>query len=140
MKAVTMHAHGGPEVIRMEERPEPKPARGEAVVAVRAAGLNHLDLWVRNGRPGMRLRFPHILGSDAAGVVAETGEGVENFRAGDEVLINPGLSCGRCEACRRGEQSECEAFTIVGLGRPGTFAERVAVPASALRPKPAHLD
>lgn len=88
----------------------------------------------------MRLRFPHILGSDAAGVVAETGEGVENFRAGDEVLINPGLSCGRCEACRRGEQSECEAFTIVGLGRPGTFAERVAVPASALRPKPAHLD
>jgi NADPH:quinone reductase-like Zn-dependent oxidoreductase len=120
--------------------PDPQPAAGEVLIDIRAAALNHLDLWVRKGRPGMNLRFPHILGSDAAGVVAEVGPGVQGVHAGDEVILNPALSCGGCEYCLRGEQSECPSFSLVGLGRPGTFAERVAVPAACVYPKPAHLD
>jgi len=140
MKAVTIRANGGPEVVRVEDVPAPRAAAGEVVIAVRAAGLNHLDIWVRKGRPGARIAFPHVLGSDAAGVVAEVGEGVEGLEVGQDVILNPGLSCGHCEFCRRGEQSECETFTILGLGRPGTFAERVAVPAVNVYPKPPHLD
>ncbi|MFO8015023.1 MAG: zinc-binding dehydrogenase [Phycisphaerae bacterium] len=140
MKAVTIRGHGGPEVVRVEEVDDPSPAVGEVVLRVQAAALNHLDLWVRIGPPGMDLEFPHVLGSDAAGVVAEVGEGVHGVSVGDEVVLNPGLSCGCCEACRRGEQSACRAYTIVGLGRWGTFAERVSVPARCVSPKPDHLD
>jgi len=140
MKAVTIRQHGGPEVVQVQDMADPQPAAGEVVIEVRAAALNHLDIWVRKGRPGMNLRFPHILGSDAAGVVAEVGPGVQNVRAGEEVIVNPALSCGGCEYCLRGEQSQCPLFSLVGLGRPGTFAERVAVPAACVHPKPAHLD
>ncbi len=140
MKAVTIRAHGGPDVVRVEDVDAPSAAAGEVVLDIRSAALNHLDLWVCMGRPGMDIEFPHVLGSDAAGVVAEVGDGVHGLAAGDEVVINPGLSCGCCEACRRGEQSECRAYSIVGLGRWGTFAERVAVPARCVRPKPVHLD
>ena len=140
MRAVTIPQHGGPEVVAVRDVPDPSPAAGEVLVEVRAAALNHLDIWVRKGRPGLALRFPHVLGSDGAGVVAEVGAAVQGLRPGDEVLLNPALSCGRCEFCRRGEQSECPAFSLVGLGRAGTFAERVAVPAECVHPKPAHLD
>jgi NADPH:quinone reductase-like Zn-dependent oxidoreductase len=140
MRAVTIRAHGGPEVVRLQDLPEPRPGPGDVVLEVRAAAINHLDIWVRNGRPGMALRFPHVLGSDAAGVVAETGPGVVDLGPGQEVLLNPALWCGRCEWCLRGEQSECPDFTLLGLGRPGTFAERVAAPASCVHPKPAHLN
>ncbi|MBM4018261.1 MAG: zinc-binding dehydrogenase [Planctomycetes bacterium] len=140
MMAVTISGHGGPEVVRIQDAPEPRPAAGEVLLDVRAAALNHLDIWVRKGRPGMGLRFPHVVGSDAAGVVAEAGPAVQGVRPGDEVILNPGISCGCCEFCRRGRHSECPSFTIVGLGRPGTFAERVAVPAECAYPKPGHLD
>jgi NADPH:quinone reductase-like Zn-dependent oxidoreductase len=140
MKAVTIREHGGPDVVRVDDVDAPSAAPGEVVLDVRAAALNHLDLWVRIGRPGMDLDFPHVLGSDAAGVVAEVGDGVDGLAPGDEVVLNPGLSCGACDACRRGEQSECRSYSIVGLGRWGTFAEQVAVPARCVRPKPVHLD
>jgi len=140
MQAVTIRAHGGPEVVRVEETDAPSAGPGEVVLDVRAAALNHLDLWVCKGRPGMDLAFPHVLGSDAAGIVAVVGDGVEDVAEGDEIVLNPGLPCGRCEACRRGEHSQCRTFTLVGLGRWGTFAERVAVPADRVRPKPPHLD
>ena len=140
MKAVTICRHGGPEVVQVQEVPDPQPAAGEVLIDIRAAALNHLDIWVRNGRPGMNLKFPHVLGSDAAGVVAEVGPGVRNVRPGEEVILNPAISCGSCEYCLRGEQSECPSFTLVGLGRPGTFAERIAVPAACVYPRPAHLD
>jgi NADPH:quinone reductase-like Zn-dependent oxidoreductase len=139
MRAVTIHEHGGLECVRVEDVADPKAGRGEVVVEVRAAALNHLDIWVRKGRPGLKLAFPHVLGSDAAGVVAEVGPDVEGLSVGDEVILNPGLSCGRCEFCNRGEQSECLSFGIVGMSRPGTFAERVAVPAANIHLKPAHL-
>ncbi len=139
MKAAVIHENGDLDVLRVEDVPEPKAGPGEVVLKVACAGLNHLDIWVRKGRPGTSLSGVHVLGSDAVGIVAELGDGVDNVSVGDEVILNPGLSCGRCEFCNRGQQSECSSFGIVGLSRPGTFAERVAVPARNLHPKPAHL-
>ena len=106
---------------------------------MKAAALNHLDIWIRKGRAGNTLPMPHTLGSDAAGVISEIGEGVDGWAIGDEVVINPGLSCDQCDVCLRGEHSECEGFSIVGMGCLGTFAEKVCVPAVNLQPKPAHL-
>lgn len=139
MKAMTLREHGGLECVRTEEVDEARAGTGEVVLEVRAAALNHLDIWVRKGRPGLVLQMPHVLGSDAAGVVGEVGPGVTSLKVGDEAILNPGLSCGACEFCQRGEQSECVSFGIVGLSRPGTFAERVAVPAANVHPKPPHL-
>ena len=139
MKAAAIREFGGLDVLRVEDLPEPKPARGEVVLKVLCAGLNHLDIWVRKGRPGSQLQTPHVLGSDAVGVVAAVGEGVQSPAVGERVIVNPGLNCGHCEFCRRGEQSLCAEFGIMGLVRPGTFAEQVAVPAGNCYPIPPHL-
>lgn len=139
MKAAVINAHGDLKQLVVQDLPEPDCAPGEVVLAVKAAALNHLDIWMRKGRAGVSLPMPHILGSDAAGVVCATGDGVTQWNVGDEVVLNPGLDCGTCEFCLRGQQSECRSFTIVGMGRPGTFAEKVAVPARNLQPRPAHL-
>ncbi len=140
MKAVAIEGHGGPEVVAVRDVPEPEAGPGEVLIDVRAAALNHLDIWVRIGRPGMDLDFPHVLGSDAAGAVAAVGDGVPGIEVGDQVVVNAALACGRCEWCRRGEPSECAEFSLVGVGRPGTFAEHVAVPARCVHPMPGHLD
>jgi len=139
MRAVTIREHGGPDVVRIEDIPEPEITDEEVLLEVRSAGLNHLDVWVRKGGRSSRLTGPHVLGSDASGVVVAVGARVNDVSVGDEVIINPGLSCGACEYCRRGEQSECVSFGILGLSRHGTFAERIAVPARNLAPKPSHL-
>jgi len=139
MKAATIHENGGLDVVRYEEIQVPEIKSGEVILDVRAAALNHLDIWVRKGRPGAKVVAPHVLGSDAAGLVTEVGSGVERWKVGDEVVVDPGLSCGVCEWCLRGERSECPSYGILGLSRPGTFAERVAVPATSLQPKPTHL-
>ena len=139
MKAAVIYSHGELDRIKIEDIAPPKPASGEVLLRVRSAGLNHLDIWVRKGRKGVVLPMPHILGSDAAGIVEALGPDVGGVKVGDEFILNPGLSCGRCEYCRRGQQSLCISFGIVGLSRPGTFAEFVAVPAKNLRPKPPHL-
>lgn len=140
MRAAMIHEYGPVERIVVEEAPRPTPGPGEALLQVRAAALNHLDIWVRLGRAGAGLPMPHVLGSDAAGVVAELGHGVRGLAEGDEVVLYPGIACRSCEACLRGEQSECPQFSVVGLGRAGTFAEYVAVPAVSLHPKPHTLD
>ena len=103
-------------------------------VAIRAAALNHLDIFVRNGIPNVPL--PQIPGADGAGVVDAVGAGVEGLAPGDRVLIQPGLSCGACEFCRGGEQSLCVTFRILGEHAPGTFAENVVVPARNVFPIP----
>ena len=139
MRAACIYENGDLECIRVDDLEEPQPADNEVVVEVRAAALNHLDIWVRRGRPGHELHFPHILGSDATGVVVEKGSAVDMTRIGDEVVINPGLSCNMCEFCRRGEHSECLHFGLVGLNRPGAFAERIAVPERNVFPKPGRL-
>lgn len=139
MKAVLMRAHGGPEVVRVEELPDPEPGPGQVVVAVKAAALNHLDVWVREGWQGLKLSFPHVFGSEAAGVVEAVGPGVDGARAGDEVLVNPSFGCGRCERCLSGQENLCRSFTIYGEHVPGAQAERFVVPARHVLPKPARL-
>src|SRR5947209_19890524 len=101
MKAVVFHEHGGPEVLRYEERPEPTIRANEVLVEVRACALNHLDVWARAGLPGVEIPVPHILGNDIAGVVREVGEWVEWVRPGDEVLYKRRVICGRIGALLR---------------------------------------
>jgi NADPH:quinone reductase-like Zn-dependent oxidoreductase len=140
MKAAVIYEHGGLDCVKVEEVAEPKIGKNEVMLKVKSAGLNHLDIWVRKGRPGLKLVFPHILGCDAAGVVVGVGADVTNVNVGDQVVLNPAVSCGSCEYCRRGEQSECLSFGIMGMGRQGTFAECVAVPARNVHPKPAYMN
>ncbi|MCC6155861.1 MAG: zinc-binding dehydrogenase [Candidatus Hydrogenedentes bacterium] len=139
MRAAHIRSHGEIEQLTIGDVLDPKPAVGEVLVEVAAAALNHLDIWVRKGRPGLSVSFPHVLGSDATGTVVEVGNGVDTAIKGTRVVLNPGLWCGHCEWCLRGEQSECATYSIVGLGRWGTFAQRVAVPAVCVSPAPEHL-
>jgi NADPH:quinone reductase-like Zn-dependent oxidoreductase len=139
MKAAVIEKHGELDVLEVKDVPEPTPGPDEVLLKVLCAGLNHLDIWVRKGRPGASLEMPHVLGSDAVGVVEAVGERVENVTVGEDVVLYPGLGCGRCEFCVQGRQNLCTSFGIVGLNRPGTFAEKVAVPAANVYPKPAHM-
>lgn len=129
MKALRIHEHGGPEVLRFEEAPDPPaPGRGQVLLEVRAASINHLDLWIRRGLPGWNVPFPRILGCDAAGTVAAVGEGVTAVAPGDRVCIDPGVSCGTCEFCLGGEKSLCPRYGIFGEHGDGTDGERMLVP------------
>jgi NADPH:quinone reductase-like Zn-dependent oxidoreductase len=128
MRAAIFHENGGPQVVRIEQVARPRPGPGEVLVQVKAAAMNHLDLWVRRGIP-IETTMPHIGGSDIAGVVAEVGEGVDAGRIGERVVINPSLWCGHCRECRRGEESLCELFRIQGEHTDGGFAEYVAAAA-----------
>jgi NADPH:quinone reductase-like Zn-dependent oxidoreductase len=139
MKAVAIRSHGGPEVVKLEDLPDPQPAPGQVVVGVKAAALNHLDIWVRKGWPGLTLSFPHVLGSDVAGVVEAVGAGVEGVKAGDAVVVNPSLGCGRCEQCLSGHENLCRKFSILGEHVSGGQAQKLAVPARNVLPKPARL-
>ena len=140
MKALTIDGYGLDNVA-VRDVPAPEPRAGEVTVAVKAAAFNHLDLWTLRGDLKIEHHFPHVLGADGAGVVEGTGEGVPpGIHPGDRVLVNPALSCGVCERCRAGEQSECTAFRMLGEHEPGTVAERVRVPAANVFPIPGHLD
>jgi len=134
MKAIRFHQHGGPQVLRYEEAPTPVPGPGEVLVALRAAALNHLDLFVREGIPGVPL--PHIGGADGAGTVAALGADAGRYPVGTAVCFDPGLSDGTCAFCRRGEHSLCDRFEILGEHRDGTFAQAVVVPEVNCRPIP----
>jgi NADPH:quinone reductase-like Zn-dependent oxidoreductase len=137
MRAVYLERHGGPEVLGVKELPEPVPGPGEALVEVRACGLNHLDIWVRLG--GKRsFPLPLIPGSDAAGVVLEAPAG-SGLAEGDEVVLYPADGCGRCVACERGDEQLCTRFRIYGAARDGGLAQRITVPARNLVPKPPSL-
>lgn len=138
MRAVILPRHGGPEVLELVgDHPDPVPGPDQVVVRVRAASVNRLDLHVRRGIPSLRLTLPHILGADAAGEVLEVGADVTEVAEGDRVLVNPGVSCGSCEACSVGEDSLCAEFRVLGEHLPGTYAERVAVPARNVARLPA---
>ncbi|MDP1571123.1 MAG: zinc-binding dehydrogenase [Vicinamibacterales bacterium] len=126
MKAVRFHEHGGPEVLRYEDAPDPVPGPGEALVRVRACALNHLDLWQRRGIERVRIPFPHISGADVAGEIVSTPGG--EFAPGRRVLLQPGVSCGRCEACLDGRDNECPRYDVLGYQSQGGYAEYVCVP------------
>ncbi len=140
MRCVTIHAHGGADQLRQEERPAPVPGPGQVLVQVKAIGLNHLDTWVRRGVPGHTFPLPLVPSSDAAGVIAEVGAGVEEWRGGDEVVVLPGVSCGACEACQSGIDQLCRHYHILGESCDGTCAEFVALPAANVAHKPRNLD
>ena len=139
MRAIILEQHGGPEVLGASDQPAPQPGPGEVVVDVHACAINRLDLWVRGGLPNLRITYPHILGSDIAGVVREVGEGVNVALIGREVILNPGVSCGRCEACLSGWDNLCPDYRILGENTTGGYAERIRVPATNLVDKPANL-
>src|SRR5213079_3780719 len=97
-----LREHGGPEVLHLEQLPIPEPGPGEVRVRVRAVALNHLDIWVRKGGPAFKLEYPHRLGSDIAGTIDAVGPG-GTASVGAKVVVQPGLSCGKCVACLGGQ-------------------------------------
>lgn len=139
MKATVFHEHGGPEVLRYTDIAEPRARANEVLVEVRACGVNHLDVWVRGGLPGIEIPLPHVLGNDIAGVVREVGAVVDWVRPGDEVMLQPGVSCGHCRACLGGADNLCPQYDILGYRRDGGYAELVAAPAVNITPKPKSL-
>ncbi|HMZ26504.1 MAG TPA: zinc-binding dehydrogenase [Elusimicrobiota bacterium] len=139
MRAVWIDGHGGLDVLRVGERPRPVIGPDDVLVRVRACALNHLDIWVREGLPGLKVDFPHILGSDAAGVIEEIGDNVRGWVVGQPVLAAPGLSCGTCVYCQGGDDHLCDAYDILGQRSQGAYAEFVRVPAANLFPIPAPL-
>lgn len=139
MRAIVFHRHGGPEVLELADLPTPIPNAREVRVAVKAVALNHLDLWVRVGWPGLNLALPHVLGSDVSGVVDAVGSEVKDVAIGDDVLVNPGLSCGTCEKCLRGDDNLCRRYSILGEHCRGGYAEFLCVPRQNLLPKPKAL-
>jgi NADPH:quinone reductase-like Zn-dependent oxidoreductase len=139
MKAIVYSEHGGPEVLKYREVPEPQMSPYEVLVRVRACALNHLDLWLRRGIPGIKIPLPHIPGSDIAGEVARVGDKVTNVKPGDRVLLQPGVSCGHCEKCLAGEDNLCRDYTLLGRGVDGGCAEYVKSPAVNCVPIPENL-
>lgn len=139
MKATIFQQHGGPEVFEYAEVPPPEIKQNEVLIEVKACALNHLDIFVRKGMPGITIPLPHILGNDIAGVVREAGSLVTWTRPGDEVIVQPGVSCGHCVECLRGQDNLCREYDIIGYRRNGGYAALVAVPGVNVIPKPAEL-
>ena len=139
MRAVYLERFGGPDVLTFGDRPAPSPKPGEALVRVRACGINHLDLWVRAGLKGLEPEMPHILGNDVVGEITELGAGVTHLSAGQKTLVNPTLSCGHCPACANGDDNLCRDYDVLGRRRNGGYAEFVCVPAANCLPFPENL-
>jgi NADPH:quinone reductase-like Zn-dependent oxidoreductase len=140
MQALTLTGVGGLDRLAVQEVPAPPLRSAQDVrVRIRCAALNRVDLFVSGGLPDLPIEFPHVVGSDGAGVVEAVGTEVTTVRPGDRVMVNPGVSCGHCPDCLEGEESLCATFAILGEHRPGTAAELVVVPAGNLAPIPAGM-
>jgi len=142
MKAIVFEEHGGPEVLKYMDVPEPQISPNEVLIKVKASGCNYNDVWARRGLPGVSIIMPHISGSDAAGEIAEVGSEVTSVKVGDEVVVFSSISCGTCEACARGEVFFCRQFKIWGFQTgplDGGHAEYAKVPAFNVVPKPKGL-
>ena len=139
MKAVVFHKHGGPEVLQFADVPEPQIRANEVLVRVRACALNHLDLWVRGGLPGITIPLPHIPGSDIAGEIAKVGDLVTTVKIGQKVVLAPGVSCGNCAACLSGQDNKCREFSNLGYIHDGGCAEFVCCPEVNCMPYPENL-
>ena len=139
MNSVFLTGHGGNEVVQVGEQPLPTPGPGEVLVRMRASTLNQVDLYMRNSGAGITHQLPQIMGLDGAGEVEST-EGDPAFTTGQRVLVHPGIACGRCEFCLRGQDVLCTRYSLLGEHRHGTWAQWVALPARNVFPTPPHLD
>jgi NADPH:quinone reductase-like Zn-dependent oxidoreductase len=139
MKAIVFDHHGGPEVLRYTDMPEPFVRATDVLVRVRACALNHLDLWVRRGIPGMRIPLPHIPGSDIAGEIAAVGAATTRVKVGDKVILAPGISCGQCAQCLAGADNFCRQYKMIGEMVDGGCAEFISSPEVNAIPKPERL-
>jgi NADPH:quinone reductase-like Zn-dependent oxidoreductase len=139
VKALAFHEFGGPDKLRYEDVPDPKPRPHEVLVRVKACALNHLDLFVREGIPALKTPLPFWTGCDIAGDVVEVGAAATGVKVGERVAVNPNLTCDRCEFCAAGEDSLCVKYGILGEHVPGGLAELVAVRADNVLPLPAHV-
>ncbi|MFQ5872647.1 MAG: zinc-binding dehydrogenase [Dehalococcoidia bacterium] len=142
MKAVVFEEHGGVDKLQYKNVPEPKVGPNEVLIKVKAAGCNYNDIWARRGLPGVEIILPHVSGSDAAGEVVEVGSEVKGFKAGDEVMVHPGISCRTCEACTSGREFFCRRFQIWGFQTgplDGADAEYAKLPEINLLAKPPNL-
>lgn len=139
MQALGFRQHGDMSVMELLNFPQPKAAAGEVVLEVKASAFNHLDIWVREGWPGLALEMPHISGSDAAGIVVEVGEGVKTFKIGDRLCLNPGINLYQDEFTLRGDHSESPGYHIIGEQLPGTHTQYISVPAASCLTIPAHI-
>lgn len=140
MKAVFFHQHGSLDVLEYGEIPTPEPGPGEVLIRLKAAAVNRLDLWVRNGWPGIKLDYPHIPGADGAGEVAAIGPRVEGWQVGERVVINSNLSCGVCDHCLAGFDNRCREWGLLGETRHGTYAEYISIPVRNLLRLPEGFD
>src|SRR5437879_3074909 len=139
MKAIIFHQHGAPEVLKYKDAPEPSIRPNEVIVRVKACALNHLDLWVRRGIPGVPIPLPHIPGSDVSGEIAQVGSDVTTVHAGQKVVLAPGVTCGKCPACISGQDHRCRQFTNLGYMIDGGYAEFVRAPEVNCLPYPENL-
>jgi NADPH:quinone reductase-like Zn-dependent oxidoreductase len=140
MQALVFFEHGGLDRLRVAEVPRPQPGPGQALIQVKASALNHLDIWVRRGWPGLKLDLPHVLGADGAGVVVELGEGTSGIEVGTRCAVDPGVNRYEDEYTRRGLHSLSPGYYIIGEHAPGLHAEYAVVPASNLLPLPDEVD
>ncbi len=134
MKALCFYEHGDLDVLQYTDVPDPQVGPGQVLVRVRACALNHLDVWIRRGWPGLKLELPHWTGADVAGEIAALGEGVDRevWEVGQRVVVDPGITTVEDEFTRRGEHSVSPGYVILGEHRRGGQAEYVAVPAANL--------
>jgi NADPH:quinone reductase-like Zn-dependent oxidoreductase len=139
MKAVLFRAHGGPDKLSYEDLPTPTIGLEDVLVRVKACALNHIDNWIRQGNPAYPMQLPHVLGSDAAGIVEQVGNRVEGFTAGQRVFVSPGISCWKCEQCLAGRDNMCRSYGLVGAMTHGAYAEYVKVPFRNVLPIPENL-
>lgn len=139
VRAARIHEHGDLDRIVLDDFDVREPGAGEVRVRLRAAALNHLDLFVLRGIPGIDMPLPHVLGADGAGEIESVGVGVENLSVGDEVVLNPGIWCGRCANCLAGEQSMCPRYELLGEHMDGTLAQAIVVPAVNCHARPPAL-
>lgn len=139
MKAILLEEHGGVDQLQTGEFPRPKPGPGDVLVNLKAAAVNRLDLWVRQGWPGIKLEYPHIPGADGAGVIADMGENVEGWTLGDRVVITANIGCGQCSFCLAGKDNKCRNWNLLGETTRGTYAEYISVPARQLLSLPDHI-
>ncbi|MCF7825726.1 MAG: zinc-binding dehydrogenase [Candidatus Marinimicrobia bacterium] len=139
MIGIQFSAHGSSDVLELSTMEKPSPDNNQVLVEIKAASLNHLDLWLRRGLPGLDIPLPHIPGSDASGVIAEVGSEVKNWNVGDEVVIQPGTFCGECPQCLAGREDMCASYGILGETESGVQRQYISLLPANIGPKPKNL-